>query len=109
MTARSYRGDSALVTGASSGIGEAFARALAARGADVLLTALPEERDRLERVASELSAGHGVRTEIVAMDLSVPGGPEALVEAADGLGFEPGILVNCAGFGLGGRFAELPL
>jgi short-subunit dehydrogenase len=108
MNAVRYRGGSALVTGASSGIGEAFARALAAAGADVLLTALPAERDRLDRTASELSERHGVRTEVVPMDLSDPGGADALVEAADGLGFQPTILVNSAGFGVGGPFVEQP-
>jgi hypothetical protein len=109
VTAWRYRGGAALVTGASSGIGEAFARTLAARGSDVLLTALPEDGERLAQVASELAAGHGVRTEIVPIDLSIPGGPESLVESADRLAFEPSILVNCAGFGIGGNFAEQPL
>jgi short-subunit dehydrogenase len=109
MIGSRYRGGSALVTGASSGIGEAFARALAAGGADVLVTALPEDRARLEEIASELSASHGVRTEVVPTDLSAPDGPEFLVEAADRLGFEPSVLVNNAGFGVGGAFAEQPL
>ena len=109
MSGSRYRGGSALVTGASSGIGEAFARALAAGGADVLLTALPDEPDRLEQIASELSASHGVRTEVVPMDLSAPDGPESLVEAADRLAFEPSVLVNSAGFGVGGAFADASL
>ncbi len=106
MSDSRYRGSSALVTGASSGIGEAFARALAADGADLLLTALPEQLERLERIARELSASHGVRTEVVTMDLSAPDGPESLVKAADHLAFEPSVLVNSAGFGIGGAFAE---
>ncbi|HXL44886.1 MAG TPA: SDR family NAD(P)-dependent oxidoreductase [Gaiellaceae bacterium] len=109
MIGSRYRGSSALVTGASSGIGEAFARALAAGGADVLLTALADEREALERIASELSAKHSVRTEVVPMDLSAPEGPKSLVEAADRLAFEPRVLVNSAGFGVGGAFAEQSL
>lgn len=109
MTDSRYRGASALVTGASSGIGEAFARALAADGAAVLLTALPDEQERLSQIASELSAAHGVRTEVLPMDLSAADGPESFVEAADRLGFEPSVLVNSAGFGLGGPFVEASL
>jgi short-subunit dehydrogenase len=109
MTEARFRGASALVTGASSGIGEAFARSLADGGADLLLTGLPAERDRLDRTAAELSAEHGVSVEVVPMDLSDPGGPEALVEAADGLAFEPTILVNSAGVGVAGTFVEQPL
>jgi len=109
VTSSRYRGSAALVTGASSGIGEAFARELAAGGSDVLLTALPEEQDRLDRIASELSASHGMRAEVVPMDLSAPGGPEALVDAARRIEFEPRVLVNSAGFGLGGPFVEASL
>lgn len=109
MTSSRYRGGAALVTGASSGIGEAFASALAAAGADVLLTALPDERDRLERLAAELAARHEVRTEIAPADLSQAAGPGSLVEAADRLRFEPGVLINSAGFGVGGAFVDEPL
>src|SRR4051812_43926414 len=105
----SYQGKAALVTGASSGIGEAFARALAERSADVLLTALPGERDRLSEIARELSSRHHVRAQIVPLDLAEPGAAFRLKEAADELGFTPDTLVNCAGFGLIGRFAECPL
>lgn len=75
----------------------------------MLLTALPDERDRLAQLAADLGARHHVRTEFVPMDLSVQGGPEALVDAADRLAFEPSVLVNSAGFGLGGSFAEQSL
>jgi short-subunit dehydrogenase len=104
-----YRDSAALVTGASSGIGEAFARSLAAGGAGLLLTALPDEREPLERIAAELAAAHRIRAEVVPMDLSTPDGPMSLVEAADALGFEPRVLVNSAGFGLGGPFVEASL
>jgi short-subunit dehydrogenase len=104
-----YRGGAALVTGAASGIGAAFARALAAAGADVLLTALPEEHEALDRIASELASSHGVRTEVVPMDLSMAEGPLALGEAADRCGFEPTVLVNNAGVAVGGAFVDQSL
>jgi short-subunit dehydrogenase len=109
MSDSRFGGRRALVTGASSGLGEAFARELAAGGADVLLTALPQESERLEQIAAELAERHGVRTEVAPMDLSAPGGPDALVESADRVGFDPSVLVNSAGFGMAGRFTELPL
>jgi NAD(P)-dependent dehydrogenase (short-subunit alcohol dehydrogenase family) len=65
---------SAMVTGASSGIGESFARLLAARGSDVVLVA--RRGDLLERLAGELSARFGVRAEALAVDLTDPGGLE---------------------------------
>jgi short-subunit dehydrogenase len=98
-------GERALVTGASSGIGEAFARTLAGRGVALLITGLPAEHERLDAIAAELSDRHGVRCEAVPMDLSAADGPDRLCAAADALGFEPDLLVNSAGIGTGGRFA----
>ena len=98
-------GTRALVTGASWGIGETFAQILAARGADLLLVARNE--DRLRTLADALAERYGVRVEIVAVDLGAPDGPRRLVEAADALGFEPTLLVNNAGIGVLGPFAEL--
>ncbi len=92
----------AVVTGASAGIGTAFAHALAAAGAHVVLTARRE--DRLRALASELEAKHRVRTRIVPLDLAADGAPATLVSAIDDL--EIGVLVNNAGFGLAGRFEK---
>jgi len=100
-------GGAALVTGASSGIGEAFARSLASRGFDLVLAA--RSGDRLAALASELSARHGIAAEPVVVDLAAEGGAEELFAKAEGSGREIGVLVNNAGFGLNGAEAELPL
>ncbi|MHC4473832.1 MAG: SDR family NAD(P)-dependent oxidoreductase [Planctomycetota bacterium] len=96
----------ALVTGASSGIGRELARALAAGGHDLALVA--RRRPLLEELARDLAATHGVRAEVVAVDLSGPGGPTEIHEWASGLGLRIGCLVNNAGFAGHGGFADLP-
>lgn len=104
-----YQGKAALITGASSGLGQAFARTLTARGMAVLLTALPEEHSNLRELADELAEQHGVRTEVVAIDLAERGAAHRLQAAADSLSFEPDLLVNSAGLGAGGMFPEASL
>jgi hypothetical protein len=94
----------ALVTGASSGIGEEFARQLAAAGYDVIIVA--RRRDRLDRLASELAEG-GADAEVIEADLSRAEGAGRVVERL-GKG-DISVLVNNAGFGTNGRFADLPL
>lgn len=95
----------ALVTGASMGLGEAFARALAARNINLLLVA--RGGDKLAALAAELAAAHGVRAEWLAADLSKPEAPAAVAAWIDGLGpdLSPAWLVNNAGFGPAGSFA----
>lgn len=101
-----YRGRWALVTGASAGIGEAFARALAGRGMNVALAARRVER--LRHLADELGTAHRVRTLVLPADLGREGAAEALWrQAADAR--EIHLLVNNAGFGLKGAFDELSL
>jgi short-subunit dehydrogenase len=97
----------ALVTGASSGIGEAFARALGARGLQLILTGRDE--GRLRSIADEIAATNNVRVERVVLDLAHPDAPDQLKAAVDGFELVPDVLVNNAGFGLIGTFAELPL
>jgi uncharacterized protein len=101
-----YRGRWAMVTGASMGIGEAFAWALAERGMNVVLCARSE--DRLQALAQRIRTETGVRTQVVAADLSVRGAAaEAWARATEGRDIH--LLVNNAGFGLHGRFDALPL
>ncbi|ABW15806.1 short-chain dehydrogenase/reductase SDR [Parafrankia sp. EAN1pec] len=101
-----FRNRTALVTGASSGIGAAFAEALAARGADLVLAAPSEEK--LRPVAERLRALHGVRVWMVPVDLAREDGPDLLVEQVRATGREIDVLVNNAGFGTYGRYEELP-
>jgi short-subunit dehydrogenase len=94
----------ALVTGASSGIGEQFARGLARRGHGVTLVA--RRGDVLERLAAELSREHGVRADHVATDLADSAQRDVLAEEVVQRDRQVDILVNCAGFGLYGPFVE---
>jgi short-subunit dehydrogenase len=96
-----------LITGASSGIGECFARKLAARGKNVLLAA--RSGDKLEALASELISRHKILAEPLVMDLSEPGAGERLARLVGRRGFGVDLLINNAGFGARGKFWELPL
>ena len=92
----------ALITGASGGIGEALARVLAAAGHHLVLVARSE--DKLGVVADELRATHGISVDVLAADLALPA---AGTELANRLGDQPiDILVNNAGFGDFGPFWE---
>jgi uncharacterized protein len=87
----------ALVTGASSGIGAEIARALARRGANVVLAA--RRTDKLDALAAELREAHGIAAEVITADLAVPGAAGALWERATAGGRAVDVLINNAGFG----------
>ena len=97
-------GPRALVTGASSGIGEAFARALFAQGRSLVLVARRE--DRLARLVLEL--GGSVRTLALPLDLAQDGAAARLLAELERRGIEIDLLVNNAGIGTTGPFAEEP-
>ncbi|RPF20393.1 SDR family NAD(P)-dependent oxidoreductase [Myceligenerans xiligouense] len=92
----------AVVTGASSGIGEAFAHQLAAAGLNVVLAA--RSADKLESLGAALAVRHGISYRTVAVDLSLPDAATHLVEATAGL--DVGLLVSNAGTGAPGRFLD---
>jgi len=94
-----------IVTGASSGIGTEIARVLASRGHGVTLVA--RRLDRLETLAAQLRAHHGVRAEVVVADLAEPDQRRAVVEAVADRGLTAEVLVNNAGFSTVGPVAEI--
>lgn len=98
------QGKTALVTGASSGLGVDFARALAQRGANLILVARRE--DKLREVAAELRARYGVLATVIKQDLSEHDAPQRLFEKLQDDGAVVDVLVNNAGFGLYGDFLE---
>lgn len=104
MTPVNYRTQTTVVTGASSGIGAAFARELASRGSDVVLVA--RRLDRLEALARELERAHGVRATPVTLDLTAPAVGDALAAAVAERGLTVTSLINNAGFGTDGPFHE---
>lgn len=94
----------ALVTGASAGIGAAFARILASHGYDVALTA--RRGDRLDKLAEEIRLRSGVETLTIAADLADPQGPGQILDHLAAHGRTVDYLVNNAGYGLPGAFTD---
>jgi short-subunit dehydrogenase len=93
----SWRGKWALVTGASSGIGWALAKELAAGGTHLLLTA--RRRPRLTKLRGELSSRYGVQIEVLAADLAAPAAPQQIFGFTEERGLTVELLVNNAGVG----------
>src|SRR5579859_2212596 len=100
-----YQGKTALITGASSGIGRAFAHALARRGMSVVLVARSEER--LRTLATELSQQHGVRAEVIAADLSQEEAIRQIQQEVERRKLAVDLLINNAGFATNGFFETL--
>jgi short-subunit dehydrogenase len=96
-----------VITGASMGLGEEFARQLAARKHNLLLVA--RSADKLKALAEELQHRHGIRAVEFACDLSQPASAEAVAKFISDHGLNPTWLINNAGFGLVGPFDEMPL
>ena len=96
-----------LITGASSGIGAAFARKLAARGRNVLLVARSE--DKLIALCNELGRLTSIRAQYVALDLRKPDAADLLIEETKKRELEIEMLINNAGFGSMGDFVKLDL
>ncbi|ODU79423.1 MAG: oxidoreductase [Microbacterium sp. SCN 71-21] len=99
-----FRGTTALITGASAGLGTEFADQFARRGADVVLVA--RRADRLEEIAAEVRSRHGVSAHVVPLDLTEPGAVATLADELEGRGIRVDHVVNNAGFGMKGAFAE---
>jgi short-subunit dehydrogenase len=98
-------GKTALVTGASSGLGAELAWLFAADGHDVVLVA--RRRDKLEELAAGIEKKRGVRTVVLAQDLTDPGAPERIAGELGKRQLDVEFLVNNAGFGTTGAFADL--
>lgn len=103
--AREGDGKTALVTGASAGIGKAFAELLAAKGYGLVLTA--RRRERLDDLARELTQRHGIPTHVVVADLAEPDAPARIAEAVRAQGLQIDVLINNAGYGVPGSYVNV--
>lgn len=97
----------ALVSGASGGIGACFARALAARGRNLILVA--RSKDKLDALRGELTAKYPVAVELIDQDLALEGAAARLADTLRARSLAVDLLVNNAGFGAQGEFWTLPL
>lgn len=100
-----FRNTTALVTGASSGLGEAYARELARRGTNLVLVA--RSVDKLNQLASELETQFRVRVLVIQADLTRPEAVEQIFTQTEDQRLEIALLVNNAGFATYGRFETL--
>lgn len=100
------QGKVALVTGASSGIGKAFAELLAAKGYSLVLTA--RRGDRLDALAAELTRAHGVPVQTIVADLARPDASAHIASELTARGLRVDFLINNAGYGLPGTYVSVP-
>lgn len=96
--------ETALITGASSGIGEAFARELAAKNTNLVLVARSE--DKLNQLAQQLQGQFNLQTEVIVQDLTEPEAAHTLFHRVERLGLSVDLLINNAGFGDYGAFGD---
>ncbi len=104
MDNASRKPKTALVTGASAGIGAAVAEELARLGCDLVLVA--RRAERLEDIARRVGEAHGRRSLVIRQDLADPAGPERIFNTAAAAGLEVDFLVNNAGFAIKGSFLK---
>jgi short-subunit dehydrogenase len=98
------KGQTALITGASAGIGRELARLAAKDGQNLVLVA--RRRDRLDELAAELKSAHGVTVTVLPADLGDPAAPRSIAQSLQADSIDVDCLVNNAGFGSLGPFAE---
>lgn len=99
--------NTALITGASSGIGAEFARYHAARGGDLVIVARSEEK--LNALKAELERAHGIEVVVLTADLAEPDAANKIFAATESAGIQVDILINNAGYGGHGKFHEREL
>jgi short-subunit dehydrogenase len=99
-----YKNKTAVVTGASSGLGVDYAKELAARGCNLVLVA--RRKEALDVLAKQIIKAHGVKVQTIGLDLSTPTSAKKLMAELKKLKLEPQILINNAGFGTSGRFTK---
>src|ERR1039458_3009864 len=105
LIAYRYMNPTVLITGASGGIGEELARLFAAHRHDLVLVARSERK--LQSLCGELARAHGIQSRSLAADLADPGAPPRIFEALQQQGGAIDVLVNNAGFGACGAYAEI--
>jgi len=106
MSFERWQHRTALITGASSGLGADFARHLARAGVNLILVA--RRMEAMEQLRREIEAYAAVQVTLIRQDLGLPGAPEQLYETIQGMGLRVDLLINNAGFGLFGEYIAIP-